>query len=52
MRKRFWTRQADLLMLVSGIPMKFTCQAALLPSALLGVRQSIKYLPLMKSHYF
>jgi hypothetical protein len=37
MRKRFRTRQADLLMLVSGIPMKFACQAALLPSVLLAV---------------
>ena len=43
MRKRFRTRQADLLMLVSGIPMKFACQAALLPSALLAVRPSSIY---------
>ena len=36
MRKRFRTRQAALPMLVSEILLKFACQAALLPSALLG----------------
>jgi hypothetical protein len=36
MRKRLRTRQAVLPMLVKDIPMKFACQAALLPSALLG----------------
>ena len=36
MRKRLRTRQAVLPMLVKDIPMKFACQAALLPSALLA----------------
>ena len=36
MRKRFRTRQADLLMLVSCTLLKFARQAALLPSALLA----------------
>ncbi len=35
MRKRVRIRQAVLQMLVSCILMKFACQAALLPSALL-----------------
>ena len=36
MRKRFRTRQADLLVLVSCTQLKFACQAALLPSVLLA----------------
>ena len=36
MRKRFRIRQAVLLMLVSCTMLKFACQAAVLPSALLG----------------
>jgi hypothetical protein len=35
MRKRFRIRQAVLQLLVSCAQLKFTCQAALLPSALL-----------------
>ena len=37
MRKRVRIRQAVLPMLISEILLKFACQAALLPSALLAV---------------
>jgi hypothetical protein len=38
MRMRFRTRQAALQLLVSCTQLKFVCQAALLPSVLLGGR--------------